>query len=115
MTVSQLDLFGQERPPAGLSPADQVAYILERFPECRGDDRELMIRFWQVFDGLAVVLGEEGAAKFAAWFRKATHPETIRRRRAAHQQLAGDGGHLLPDGAAVAYRRAQSRAGAPRG
>ena len=117
MSAVQFDLFGQERPPADLSPSDQVAYILERFPECRGDDRELMLRFWETFDGLRSVLGDEAFERFAAWFRNprgATHPETVRRRRAAHQQLAGDGGHLLPDRAAVAYRRAQSRAGEPR-
>lgn len=117
MSAVQFDLFGNERPPADLSPADQVAYVLERHPECRGDDRELMVRFWEVFDGLRSVLGDEAFERFAAWFRNprgATHPETIRRRRAEHQQLAGDGGRLLPGKGAVAYRRARSRGGAPR-
>ena len=39
---------------------------------------------------------EEAAERFAAWFRRATHPETIRRRRAEIQKLGGGGGSLLP-------------------
>jgi len=113
--IRQMGLFGGAEPPQGLTPQEKVAYILEVRPAARDDDRELMLAFWELFDGLTTVLGEEGAARFAAWFRKATHPETIRRRRAEIQKLGGGGGALLPSPGEAARRRALDGAGPPRG
>ena len=71
MAIQQMGLFGgPPAPPQNLSPQEKVAYILEQRPAARDDDRELMLAFWEIFDGLALVLGEEGAAKFAAWFAR---------------------------------------------
>jgi len=107
----QIDLWGHTAPPQGLSEADRVAYLLDRFPECRDDDRLLILAYWREFDCLEIVLGDACAA-FEAWFRNhATHPETIRRRRQEHQRLDGDHGHLRPGGNIIRYRRKKSHAG----
>ena len=113
--ITQMDLFGRAAPPQGLSPQEKVAYILEICPAARDDDRELMLRYWELFDGLALVLGEQGADRFREWFRMATHPETIRRRRADIQKLGGGGGSMLPSATEAARRRALDGAGPPRG
>ena len=111
----QLDLLGGMAPPQGLDPQEKVAYLLEQHPDARNNDRELMLAYWSEFDGMREVLGQEGATRFAAWFRKATHPETIRRRRAEIQKLGGGGGSLLPSDGEAARRRALDGAGPPRG
>lgn len=111
----QMGLFGGTEPPQGLTPHEKVAFILETNPEARDDDRELMLAYWQQFDALALVLGAEAMGKFAAWFRKSTHPETIRRRRAEIQKLSGGGGSMLPSPGEADRRRALDGAGPPRG
>ena len=113
--TAQMYLFDDGQPPAGLNRDEKVAYILEHWPECRNDDRLLMLRFWEVFDGMAEVLGEQGARRFRAWFCKATHPETIRRGRASVQKLRRGGGALLPSDREAERRRALAGAGPPRG
>ena len=116
--IAQLDLFGgsTDLPPDVISrmTRDQkVAYILEEYPETRGDDRELMLRYWEVFDGLRGHLGDEGFEAFAAAFHKITHPETVRRGRAGLQKLRSGSGSLRPGESVIAYRRARDGAGAP--
>jgi hypothetical protein len=59
------------------------------------------------------VLGPDVAEQVAAWFRKATHPETIRRGRANLQKLRTGTGTLLPGSAEVERRRALDGAGPP--
>jgi len=109
----QIDLFGHAGPPPGLNRDEKVAYIMEHWPETRNDDRLLLLRFWQVFDSLDEVLGEEAARRFGAWFLKATHPETIRRGRANVQKLRHGGGSLLPNAREAERRRALDGAGPP--
>ena len=94
--AGQFDLFGGLQPPPDLDRDAKVAYILERWPECRDDDRELWLRFWQVFDGMEQALGTKGMAQFRRFFLKATHPETIRRGRQEVQRVRTDSGSLRP-------------------
>lgn len=110
----QFDLFGSMAPPQDLNRDEKVAYIMENWPECRNDDRELMIRFWRVFDSMEEILGDEGARRFRAWFLRATHPETIRRGRANIQKLRTGAGALQPSEAEAQRRRALDGAGPPR-
>ena len=119
MTV-QYDLFGgsTDLPPdviVNMSRDDKCAYIMENYPETRGDDRLCMLRYWQVFDSLDVVLGAEGWEAFKAAFLKITPPETIRRGRQEIQRIRTGTGSLQPSGAVTEYRRARDGAGPPRG
>lgn len=114
MANAQYDLWGTLQPaPSGLNRDQKVAYILEHAPATRDDDRELMLEFWRVFDSMDEALGAEAAEAFRAWFRKATHPETIRRGRAGLQRLRDGGGSLLPTQGEAERRRALDGAGPP--
>lgn len=114
--LGQFDLFGTLQAPQDLDRDGKVAYILERWPECRGDDKQLAIRFWQVFDGLEEALGPEAFEAFRAWFcaPSTTNYETIRRGRAGIQQLRTGTGALLPGAAEIERRRSLDGAGPPR-
>lgn len=115
MSVQQYDLFGDIQPPRDMDRDAKVAYILEHWPECRNDDRALWLRFWRVFDGMEEVFGIEVVEQFAAWFAKATHPETIRRGRQEVQKLRTLTGSLLPNSNETKRRQARDGAGPPRG
>jgi hypothetical protein len=102
-----------------MSRDEKVAYILENYPETRGNDRLCMLRYWEEFDGLRVQLGEDAWAVFFDLFKvehpaKITHPETIRRGRQSVQKLRTGTGSLQPSGSVAEYRRARDGAGPPR-
>lgn len=75
-----------------------VYSILERFPDTRGDDRQLMLRYWSEVDGL--VFDFTFPQKFA---EKGTSPESITRARRAIQAQ----GHFVPTAEVVNRRRAR--------
>jgi hypothetical protein len=82
---TQLDLWGNK---IVLEPIeDVVADILERHPETRGSDKELILKVWET-DGLGKVLGDDGLLdRFRQWFlTQATYTETITRARRACQK-----------------------------
>ena len=109
--VAQFTMFGDVAPPTGLDLPGKVGYILENFPETRGDDKQLVLRFWEQFDGLRAILGDDAMDKLLASGSRLSNPETIRRRRQEHQQLRTSYGHLRPDDATIKRRRAQDGAG----
>jgi len=118
MHARQYDLFGgsTDLPPdvvTRMGRDEKVAYILEHYPETRGDDRECALRYWEVFDGLRQTLGDEAFEVFAAAFRKITNYETVRRGRAEVQKLRTGAGSLLPGQEVIDYRLARDGAGAP--
>ena len=104
-------------PPDVIKKMDRdarTAFILERWPLARTDDRYLMLAYWAVFDRLHEMLGPEAWARFSTAFLTITHPETVRRGRQTIQKLETDAGHLLPDTGTIEYRRARAAAGPPR-
>ena len=117
----QLDLFGgsTDLPPdviARMSRNDKIRYLLETYPETRGNDCECILRWWEVFDGLRGHLGDDGFEAFADAFRHVysiTCTETIRRGRAEVQKLRTGSGSLLPSQSVVEYRKSRDGAGAP--
>ena len=136
--TEQLGLFGPPEPVddgGSLSPQQKAERLLEEFPDARGDDRLLMRLWWKRWDGLGSlflwvlrdllqdekgdeeleVMAQALLERFETWFqRSATHPETIRRRRAEIQALRRKHGDLRPPAHIAAYRKARDGAGAPR-
>lgn len=136
--MEQLAMFGPAVPAmdlAGLSPHQKAELLLDQHPETRGDDRLLMLLWWERFDGLHELFrwlmrdlfeGEKAdeeldavaaaiSERFDEWFRTtATHPETIRRRRAEIQSNRSADGALRGPASVTAYRRERDGAGPPR-
>jgi len=87
-----------------------VAWILEKFPDARNSYPRLMVRYWAAFDGLQSVLGgDEAVEKFLRWFTsRATSSKTIQNRAGEiqneHPEL-----EACPD--VARWRLQQSRAG----
>lgn len=73
-----------------------VYSILERYPETRDDDRQLMLRYWAEVDGL--VFDFTFPQKFS---EKGTSPESITRARRSIQAQ----GQFVPTLEAVQRRR----------
>lgn len=66
------------------SATDLARELFAEQPVSLTDDRVAMILYWTMYDHLELVLGDRYEV-FTRWFldaSKATHPETIRRRRA---------------------------------
>lgn len=115
--ATQLDIFGNICAPADLSPQQRIAWLLDNDPELRDNDRALMLAHWRAFDGLEQVLDEASLDAFEEWFlnvNAATHPETIRRRRAELQRLRTGDGVFQPSRGESLRRRALDGAGPPR-
>jgi len=99
-------------PAPDINYQQRVAYVMEHWPETRGDEALLLVRYWTTYDGLGDVMDEATLARFTAWLRRkeTTCAETIRRRR----QEIHSGGYLLPDAETLDYRARRARAGPPR-
>jgi len=118
-----------------LSPMQKTELLLDEHPEARGDDKLLMLLWWERFDALPSlffwtlrdlfkgemddeelqVMADAALEQFKDWFRStATHPETIRRRRAELQSNRKEHGVLRGSPQVTAYRRARDGAGPPR-
>lgn len=72
---------------------EKVEAILERFPGTRNCYRAVMLRYWVEYDGLADILGDDGAEAFGRWFmdaHKATSPKTIQNRAMEVQRRRAD-------------------------
>jgi len=98
---------------AAMSYAERTAYVLEHFPEARGNDCLCLLLYWWLWDSLDLILTDEEFAEMLAWTRHATTPETVRRRRQEFQRLRSTSGCLLPDEGTIARRRALDGAGSP--
>ena len=114
MPAMQYDLFGDLTPPQDLSLKNQVAYILETYPEARDSDALTLFHFWCDWDGLSALFDDSALEAIKEFLQKATSAETIRRRRQEIQQLQTEIGRLRPSEGAIAYRRARDGAGPPR-
>jgi len=137
MDVKQMAMF---RPPVAaqdlrdLSPLQKAELLLDENPQARNDDRLLMLLWWERFDDLGTmfhwtlrdllegevgdeelqVMAEAATERFRKWFLTATHPETIRRRRAELQSNRKKHGALRGSAQTTAYRKARDGAGPPR-
>jgi len=137
MTTQQMTMFGPPVDPdlGNLSPEQKAELLLDENPDVRGDDRRLMLLWWERFDALGAmfhwmlrdlmegensdeelqVMADAALERFKEWFAKtATHPETIRRRRAALQSNRKKHGTLRASPQITAYRKARDGAGPPR-
>ena len=135
--TQQLALFGTPVAAeiAHLSPREKAELLMDEYEEACNDDRVLMLLWWEQFDGLNLVFywtlrdlleGEKSdeeiqvmadalLERFKTWFqRTATHPETIRRRRAEIQSNRKKHGTLRGSAATTRYRRSRDGAGPPR-
>jgi len=135
--TEQLSMFGPSVPAEmdHLSPRQKAESLLDENVEARNDDRLLMLLWWIQFDGLAQnfywalrdllegeksddeleVMADALLERFRDWFRRtATHPETVRRRRAEIQSNRQKEGALRGSASTTAYRRARDGAGPPR-
>jgi hypothetical protein len=74
----------------------RVRELLEKYPETRDDDRLLMVKYWNEFDGIP--FDHTFAMNFIT---RATSPETIRRSR----QYIQAQGFFLPTEETVLVRR----------
>lgn len=82
----------------GRTIRQNVEAILRDYPETRNDDKLLMLRYWEIIDGINF------GANFESQFRfQATMPESIRRAR----QLVQEEGLYLPTSAVAASRRSK--------
>lgn len=90
----QGSLFGE--PPQSANKAkEKVEHVLSLYPYTRGNDMELFLQIWTIFDGLSEVLSAEDYKRFVEWFRSvATTPETMRR---ARQGMQEHGQYLPPE------------------
>lgn len=70
------------------SVKDNVAQILDKYPETRNDDKLLWIAYMVFFCKLQDVLGQEGYQKFKALMlsKNTPMPESIRRVRQKYQE-----------------------------
>ncbi len=71
-----------------LDVEEKVRRVLERHPDARDLDKNLIVYLWLEEDGLADVLGDEALAeRFTRWFiDQATYTETITRARRRLQE-----------------------------
>jgi len=137
MSTKQMDMFGPPVEPdlGNLSPLQKAELLLDENPQARNDDLLLMLLWWERFDALGTlfhwtlrdlfkgemddeelqVMTDAAMDRFHAWFRStATHPETIRRRRAELQSNRKKHGTLRGSAGTTAYRKARDGAGPPR-
>ena len=119
----------------GWRKTGEAELLLDENPQARNDDRLLMLLWWERFDALGTlfhwtlhdlfkgerddeelqVMVEAAMDRFHAWFQNtATHPETIRRRRAELQSNRKNHGTLRGSAGTTAYRKARDGAGPPR-
>lgn len=79
MATTQLAFMGKPKVVGDL--IDRIEYILETYPETRGDYRALHYHYWMEFDGLRPVLRSGDHSRFAHWYRfRATSPKTLNNR-----------------------------------
>ena len=136
--TEQLTMFGPPVPaaPQDLTPEQKAEFLLDENPDARGNDKLLMLLWWERFDALGSlfqwtfrdllegemadeelqVLADAALERFKTWFlsKSTTHPETIRRRRAALQSNRKKHGTLRAPDHITAYRRSRDGAGPPR-
>lgn len=136
MTTQQFDMFGPPTEALGdLTPLQKAEFLMDENEQARSDDRLLMLLWWERFDDLGPMFhwmmrdllpdgtgdealqqaAEKAMTRFMAWFENAaTHPETIRRRRAELQANRKKHGTLRATPEVTAYRKARDSAGPPR-
>lgn len=56
----------------------KIAELYSNNPQIIDNPKQVIIEFWQAYEGLAQVLGDK-LAPFIDWFKNATSPETITR------------------------------------
>ena len=67
---------------------DNVAYLLRNYHSTRDSDRELFLKYWQIYNGMDSIWG---MSEFRDWFVKdAENPETISRCRRKLQKANED-------------------------
>ena len=136
--TEQLTMFGPPVPAdlGDLTPEQKAEYLLDENPDARGNDKLLMLLWWERFDALGSLflwtmrdlleceksqeemeaIADAALERFKTWFlsKSTTHPETIRRRRAALQSNRKKHGTLRGPAHITAYRKARDGAGPPR-
>ena len=96
---------------------DAVATILDRYPNTRDNDKELVLRCLYEFEGWHKMMDEDTFHKLIAWARRdGTHGfETWRRRRQEIQRNRNpQAGYLRPSEGVALYRQQRDGAGPPR-
>jgi hypothetical protein len=76
---------------------ERVRYVLEHYPSTKGNDRELMFRYYRIFEPWTGFRVRDFDALLSM-----TNPETIRRRR---QELNAKGEYLPRDGKRAKRKR----------